>query len=681
MDEFQQIGKQPVPVNISLLDEGDGISQTLEQHEARWHNSCRLKCSSSRLARAQTTRSINEDINEANQSTSHYIRPRSSHTSEDDSRVIRKCFFCDEPESKNHILHDAMMPKVTERVKRCAIELQDQKLIAKLSSGDLVAQDARYHANCLATLYNSHSRCAAQTQANTSDGVSYGIALAELIGFIEDTRNNDQDVVPVFRLADLVQLYSNRLQGLGIEQSGRVHSTNLKNRLLGNLPGIRAFKQGRDVMLTFDADVGTALKEATLTDYDDEAICLAKAAQIVRRDMQQKFSTFSGTFESNCQEEAVPKSLLTLVDMIMEGTNIQNKHPEKCQAALSVAQLLQFNSSTRRRNSATGMRHSIDKETPLPVYLGLLIHGKTRKRELVDTFFQLGLSISYDRVLNISTTMATEATEQYQKDGVVCPLILRKHLFTTAAIDNIDHNPTSTTAGQSFHGTGISLFQNRTSESDGTKRERQPARNTESSQKYSLPDYYTNVSPASLVTKQPVIQPTEVLPAADDNILKSAIMDEHVWLKKTRKQRDDTQSTEDPISWAAYHGNLQTENRVPTISALLPLFPDDSKSIGMIRHSMDIVREAVKFLNPGQVPVVALDQPLFAIAKLIQWNWPELYGEDKFVVLLGGLHIEMAFLSTIGDFLDGSGWTSILAEAHVTTPGKAVALLKSSHVK
>jgi len=54
---------------------------------------------------------------------------------------------------------------------------------------------------------------------------------------------------------------------------------------------------------------------------------------------------------------------------------------------------------------------------------------------------------------------------------------------------------------------------------------------------------------------------------------------------------------------------------------------------------MDIVREAVKFLNPEQVLVVALDQPLFAIAKLVQWNWPEVYGEDKFVLLLRGLHI------------------------------------------
>jgi len=140
------------PVNISLLDEGVGISQTLEQHEARWNNSCQLKCSSSRIARAQPTRSISEDINKSSPSTSHYIRPCSSNTRADVGRGISKCFFCDEPESKDHILHDARVPKVTERVKRCAIELQDQKLIAKLSSGDLVSQDARYHANCLATV-------------------------------------------------------------------------------------------------------------------------------------------------------------------------------------------------------------------------------------------------------------------------------------------------------------------------------------------------------------------------------------------------------------------------------------------------------------------------------------------------------------------------------------------------
>ena len=82
------------------------------------------------------------------------------------------------------------------------------------------------------------------------------------------------------------------------------------------------------------------------------------------------------------------------------------------------------------------------------------------------------VSVSYDRVMNISMDMATAAASQYQSDGVVCPLILRNGIFTTAAVDNIDHNPSSNTAQDAFHCTGISLFQNREEEFDGVQRER-----------------------------------------------------------------------------------------------------------------------------------------------------------------------------------------------------------------
>ena len=38
-------------------------------------------------------------------------------------------------------------------------------------------------------------------------------------------------------------------------------------------------------------------------------------------------------------------------------------------------------------------------------------------------------------------------------------LLNKGGLFTTAAVDIIDHNPSSTSAHDSFHGTVISLFQ------------------------------------------------------------------------------------------------------------------------------------------------------------------------------------------------------------------------------
>ena len=150
-----------------------------------------------------------------------------------------------------------------------------------------------------------------------------------------------------------------------------------------------------------------------------------------------------------------------------------------------------------------------------------------------------------------------------------------------------------------------------------------------------------------------------------------------------RRISEDVHSGDDPIFWATFHSNQEPPHdfEITTcIRSLLPLFPDDSKSVAMIRHAVDVVQEAVHHLNPGQVPVLTLDQPLYAIAKQIQWNRPSGYGEDKFVIILGGLHLEMASLPTIGDFLDGSGWTHALAQANIATPETAESFLKTTHV-
>ena len=102
------------------------------------------------------------------------------------------------------------------------------------------------------------------------------------------------------------------------------------------------------------------------------------------------------------------------------------------------------------------------------------------------------------------------------------------------------------------------------------------------------------------------------------------------------------------------------------------MFQENAHSVAMILHAMNIIKSAVHHVNPEQVPVVTLDQPLFAIAKQIQWNWPDTHGKDKFVIVLGGLHIEMAAFKVLGDWLDGSGWTSAIVATEVASGGVAV---------
>ena len=123
------------------------------------------------------------------------------------------------------------------------------------------------------------------------------------------------------------------------------------------------------------------------------------------------------------------------------------------------------------------------------------------------------------------------------------------------------------------------------------------------------------------------------------------------WLRKVdqllqKKQLDK----DDNISLSAHFTHLQySVPHPPAISGLMPLFRDNAQSAAMVKHGMDVIMKAIGHVNPGQIPVLTLDQPLYTIAKDIQWSWPSMYGEEKYVVLMGGLHIEMVLLNVLGN--------------------------------
>ena len=266
---------------------------------------------------------------------------------------------------------------------------------------------------------------------------------------------------------------------------------------------------------------------------------------------------------------------------------------------------------------------------------------------------------------------------------MVCPPKLRRGLLTTGAVDNVDHNPSSTTAQDSFHSTGISLMQHPSHTHGGTDRGILVISQSGSSSKSvtALPSAYTTVPPAALKMKDFCV-PTAQGPMRPSNLLATiaAKEDEYAWLSKVKTALE--QSTMDGwITWSAYHADMHQAVIPPAaINALLPLFLDNANSVAMIRHSMDIIKAAVQHLNPGQTPIVAADQPLYALAKKIQWSWPATHGEDHFVIMFGGLHIEMALQKVLGDWLEGSGWTNALVQADIAGSGTANSFIHASHV-
>ena len=112
-------------------------------------------------------------------------------------------------------------------------------LIVKLSAvGDMISQEAVYHAKCLVALCNKAEK-SKQSTINGKEKRIQSIALAQLVAYIEETRAETKGSTPIlFRLAELTDMHSNRLAQLGVEVSGRVYSTDLKERLLANVPGL-----------------------------------------------------------------------------------------------------------------------------------------------------------------------------------------------------------------------------------------------------------------------------------------------------------------------------------------------------------------------------------------------------------------------------------------------------------
>lgn len=139
---FKNLNALPVE-----LDLADCTADDLVTNQAKWHQSCHLKFSSSRLIRAQdkAKRSISD------QDEDLYTRPAKRQSTR--ANVEKNCIFCDESERDGYgALHSFSTLEADENVRSIATELKKFDLLAKISHGDLIAIEAKYHNKCSTAL-------------------------------------------------------------------------------------------------------------------------------------------------------------------------------------------------------------------------------------------------------------------------------------------------------------------------------------------------------------------------------------------------------------------------------------------------------------------------------------------------------------------------------------------------
>eukprot|EP00745_Piridium_sociabile_P031810 TRINITY_DN5291_c1_g1_i4.p1 TRINITY_DN5291_c1_g1~~TRINITY_DN5291_c1_g1_i4.p1 ORF type:complete len:196 (+),score=34.11 TRINITY_DN5291_c1_g1_i4:83-670(+) len=136
LTRFQELGHLPRDF-LTRLSEGDTIEETFKRMKACFHLSCRLKYNSTELKRKAEAATTASD--ESRQGRKFLRRDSDANTETD-----HVCFLCDK-EGEEQDLRNASTLKLDEKIRKCALLLQDNKLLAKLSAGDIIAQELKYH--------------------------------------------------------------------------------------------------------------------------------------------------------------------------------------------------------------------------------------------------------------------------------------------------------------------------------------------------------------------------------------------------------------------------------------------------------------------------------------------------------------------------------------------------------
>ena len=149
----------------------------------------------------------------------------------------------------------------------------------------MIADDAMYHRNCYMDLRNRHR--SHQRKINNQHKLNKvsvdSLVLAELVAYIKETSDDSENVI-VSKLSDLTEKYKIRLAEIrGVARDDNFRSHTLKNKLLEHIPELWAEKRGKEVFLTLNENIGSAIHYALNSDMDKDAVKLANAAQVVQK--------------------------------------------------------------------------------------------------------------------------------------------------------------------------------------------------------------------------------------------------------------------------------------------------------------------------------------------------------------------------------------------------------------
>ena len=181
------------------------------------------------------------------------------------------CFFCD----KDTELIPCRTENLNKHVQSWATYLFGEKLLGKLSEGDMIATEAMSHKKCLTKLYNQFKSKKREEQSEPEILKTIERkAHSDIVNYEKETMRSchESNSAPIFTQKSLADIYSAKLvyHGASKEFTKKTHCTHLRKKIMMEVPGLCDARDGRQVTLSIDDDDGRALFEACESSAEDE---------------------------------------------------------------------------------------------------------------------------------------------------------------------------------------------------------------------------------------------------------------------------------------------------------------------------------------------------------------------------------------------------------------------------
>ena len=657
----------------------DGISHpdfftAMQSNKAQYHHNCQIRFTAYKMGRAlESMKKKKSKSPKVSEEQGPSLRCSTSRM----STAVEKhmCIICGEFDelsnllaagafhaSKNKLNVDHVT-KLTEQWREMAVLIGDNALASRLMIGDLGANSSFYHKRCSTKLYN---RVAKKQSDNEIGGFDVNqiraAAWDKVIAFMTESPQSEAE--KGFNLHELEQIYLEYLARYDVVISG--HVTRFGKELIERAPHFEIVKN-IDTRVYFKESV-RELFNTFLQSSRSWIDSIRAVIQPIREDIFKRKNSFCGTLNESSQVDCVSPFLLSLMSMLIDGeVNLEGKCS---QAVLTVAGLVTHNA--RKLRKPTGQllnrrHHKKERETPISIYTGLKLYSTVRSRSIIDQLFNLGICISYPRILSITKSLYESLRITFATHGLFLPAHLKQGCFVVLVKDNIDKNAAANLIKSHYHGTSISLLQFPDCEGDG-----------EELQSHEFVDATYNLKklcplPAEYTCPTKVYRPSEAFfaPLCTYNFEDIVSFDE---LEKARTKEHEWAFTFSTLAdnckaWAQYHSSESDASKhvCEGINSLLPLLRDKVNTLQMQCHTMKLNTKAVKALNPDQTPVDVSDCPVFALTKEAIYRFPEQF--TNYFAMFGGLHIEQCLLVTHGQLLENSGLKEILEACSLATIG------------